>query len=101
MIRNAPGGPASSAGTPLARVGRGQYILASAPTGPEGAGTEAAERAPVPAPAASLTEDEVNQGVKEYLEASGFRITVAWGRERGIDVTAVSGAEVMLLEAKG
>lgn len=49
----------------------------------------------------SLTEDEVKQGVKEYLEAAGFRVTVAWGRERGIDVTAVAGAEVMLLEAKG
>jgi hypothetical protein len=51
--------------------------------------------------AASLTEDEVKQGAKEYLEAAGSRVTVAWGRQRGIDVRAASGAEVMLLEAKG
>jgi hypothetical protein len=28
MVRNAAGGPRSAAGTPLARVGRGQYVLA-------------------------------------------------------------------------
>lgn len=39
--------------------------------------------------------------MKEYLEAAGFRVTVAWGRQRGIDIRALSGAEVMLLEAKG
>ena len=39
--------------------------------------------------------------MKEYLEAAGFRVTVAWGRQRGTDIRAVSGAEVMLLEAKG
>lgn len=33
MIRNAPGGPVSSAGTPLVRIGRGEYVLASAATG--------------------------------------------------------------------
>jgi hypothetical protein len=49
----------------------------------------------------SLTEDEVKQGVKDCLEAAGFEVTVAWGRQRGIDIRAVSGAEVMLLEAKG
>src|SRR5437667_7719593 len=27
MVQNAPGGPVSSAGTPLARVGRGEYVL--------------------------------------------------------------------------
>ena len=60
---------------------------------------------PVPAArrgrAVSLSEDEVRQGAKEYLEAAGFHVTVAWGRQRGIDIRAVSGAEVMLLEAKG
>ena len=51
--------------------------------------------------AASLSEDEVKQGAKEYLEAAGFHVTVAWGRQHGIDIRAVSGAEVMLLQAKG
>jgi hypothetical protein len=36
MVRNAPGGPAGSAGTPLARVGRGEYALAGAAAVPGG-----------------------------------------------------------------
>jgi hypothetical protein len=105
MVRNAPGGLVSSAGTPLARVGRGEYVLAAVATTPEGDSTGSGLLVPAPASdegrAASLTEDEVKQGAKEYLEAAGFRVTVAWGRQRGIDIRAVSGAEVMLLEAKG
>jgi hypothetical protein len=105
MIRNAPGGPVSSAGTPLVRIGRGEYVLASAATVPGGDSTGPGLLLPVPAAgrgrAASLSEDEVKQGAKEYLEAAGFHVTVAWGRQHGIDIRAVSGAEVMLLEAKG
>ena len=105
MTGNAPGGPASSAGTPLARIGRGEYVLAGAAAAPAGGSTGPGPLSPVPASgrgrAVSLTEDEVKQGAKEYLEAAGFRVTVAWGRQRGIDIRAVSGAEVMLLEAKG
>jgi hypothetical protein len=103
MIRNAPGGLVSSAGTPLARIGRGEYVLASAAAAPGDDSTGPGPRSPVPASGrgrAALTEDEVKQGAKEYLEAAGFRVTVAWGRQRGIDIRAVSGAEVMLLEAK-
>jgi hypothetical protein len=104
MTGNAPGGPASSAGMPLARVGRGEYVLANAAAVPAGGSTGPGPRSPVPASdrgRAALTEDEVKQGAKEYLEAAGFRVTVARGRQRGIDIRAVSGAEVMLLEAKG
>jgi hypothetical protein len=77
MIRNAPGGPVSSAGTPLVRIGRGEYVLASA-TVPGGQG-----------------------GRKGVPRGGGVPVTVAWGRQHGIDIRAVSGAEVMLLEAKG
>jgi len=99
-----PGRTVSSAGTPLVRIGRGEYVLASA-TVPGGDSTGPGLLLPVPAAgrgrAASLSEDEVKQGAKEYLEAAGFHVTVAWGRQHGIDIRAVSGAEVMLLEAKG
>ena len=102
---SAPGGPVSSAGTPLVRIGRGEYVLASAATVPGGDSTGPGLLLPVPAArrgrAASLSEDEVKQGAKEYLKAAGFHVTVAWGRQHGIDIRAVSGAEVMLLEAKG
>jgi hypothetical protein len=48
-----------------------------------------------------LTEDEVKYGVKEFLEAEGFHVTIAWGRDRGVDIQAVSPSGIMLLEAKG
>jgi hypothetical protein len=75
MIRNAPGGPASSAGTPLARVGRGEYVLAGAAEVPAGASAVVGPVPPVPAPgqgrAVILAEDEVKQGAEEYLGAAG------------------------------
>jgi hypothetical protein len=86
MIRNAPGGLASSAGTPLARVGRGEYVLAGAAPVP-GDGSRDPGPRPVPVAgrggAVSLTEDEVTQGAKEYLEAAGFRVTVAGAASAG------------------
>jgi hypothetical protein len=103
MVSNAPGGLTSSEGTLSARNSRGNYVLAGATT--EMVGDSAGPRLPVPAygpgGAVFLTEDEIKQGAKEYLEAAGFSVTVAWGRQRGIDIRAVSGAEVMLLAAKG
>ena len=104
MVRGATGGPKSLAGTPLLKTDRGLYILA------EDIGNASAIRAASPAPAVTrpgrigaqpLTEDEVKQGVKEFLETAGFHVSVAWGRERGVDIEAVSPAEVLLLEAKG
>ena len=68
MVRNAPGGPVSSAGTPLARVGRGAYILAGAAAVPGSAGAGPGPLRPVPAPghggAVSLAEGEVTQSAK-------------------------------------
>jgi hypothetical protein len=51
--------------------------------------------------AVPLSEDEVKQGAGEFLEAAGFGVAVAWGHQRGIDIEAVSAADVVLLEAKG
>ena len=100
--RNAPGGPASAAGTPLVRIGHGEYVLADTAAGdqqftPPAPGMPARQRAAV----VPLSEDEAKQGVRDFLEAAGFRVTVAWGHQRGIDIEAVSAAEVVLLEAKG
>jgi hypothetical protein len=78
MVRNAPGGPASSAGTPLARVGRGEYVLAGAAALPGGASAGPGPLRPVPAPvrngALFLAEDEVKQGAEEYLGAAGISL---------------------------
>lgn len=48
-----------------------------------------------------LTEDSVKAAAKTHLETAGWTVTVAWGRERGIDIEAHRGAERLYLEAKG
>jgi hypothetical protein len=58
----------------------------------------------VPArPGQLLTEDEVKTAVKAHLEAEGYTVRVAWGREHGIDIEATrdNPANRLLLEAKG
>jgi hypothetical protein len=104
MVRNATGGPQSAGGTPLLRVDRGLFVLADTASGggvipktPQTPTVSMTHRR-VSQP---LTEDEVKQGAKEFLEAQGFLVTIAWGRERGIDIEAVSATDILLLEAKG
>lgn len=48
-----------------------------------------------------LSEDEVKRFVKDWLERDGWSVTVAWGRQRGIDIEATRGEERWLIEAKG
>jgi hypothetical protein len=48
-----------------------------------------------------LTEDEVKTALKTWLEADGWTVAVAWGRERGIDIDARRGPERLVGEAKG
>jgi hypothetical protein len=48
-----------------------------------------------------LTEDQVKQAVETHLEAQGWTVTVAWGRERGIDIDAIKRRERLVVEAKG
>lgn len=82
----------------LARyVGRDRKIVNSL-TGPP----EAAER---PISRTSVdgapSEDEVKAAVKAHLEEAGYRVTVAWGRVRGVDIEATRPDSRMLIEAKG
>lgn len=53
MVRNAPGGPASSAGVPLARIGRGEYILADSAAARSVPGGGSRSQAPLPVHATS------------------------------------------------
>lgn len=48
-----------------------------------------------------LSEDEVKEAVKTYLEAQGFEVTVAWARTRGADIVATRPGSRLVLEAKG
>ncbi|GAA4570296.1 hypothetical protein [Planotetraspora kaengkrachanensis] len=48
-----------------------------------------------------LSEDSVKAAVKAYLEGAGWSVTVAWGRNHGVDIEAHRGREHLYLEAKG
>lgn len=57
-----------------------------------------------PSPTASadrITEDQVKAALQTYLEADGWTVTVAWGRERGIDIAARRSGKRLVIEAKG
>lgn len=48
-----------------------------------------------------LTEDQVKQHLKQWLEADGWSAEIAWGKAPGIDVRAKRGNEIWIIEAKG
>ena len=48
-----------------------------------------------------LTEDEVKAAVGDQLQAQGYRVKVALGHERGIDIDAHKHGDHLLIEAKG
>ncbi len=48
-----------------------------------------------------IGEDEIKRAVKQYLEQRGWRVDIAWGRDRGIDIQAFAGNNRLILEAKG
>lgn len=80
-------------------------------TGPDGkivnaiaTGIAVSAPPPTPRPVGNrlLTEDEVKSAVKDHLEAEGFTVQVAWGRERGVDLDARHrDGRRWLIEAKG
>jgi hypothetical protein len=47
-----------------------------------------------------VTEDEVKQAIAEHLERDGYRVSVAWGRTRGIDIEAHRDGDRLIIEAK-
>jgi hypothetical protein len=54
-----------------------------------------------PATAPLLTENQVKRAVREHLIARGYRVHVAWGHSRQVDIHAERDGERLLLEAKG
>ena len=48
-----------------------------------------------------MSEDEVKQKLKEWLESDGWEVRVKWGHARGIDIDATRGEERWIIEAKG
>ena len=51
--------------------------------------------------APSLSEKEVKQAVADHLTTRGYDVTVAWGRERGVDIAAQGARGPLVVEAKG
>jgi hypothetical protein len=48
-----------------------------------------------------MPEDDVKRAVAAHLEAQGYRVTVRWGRDHGIDIEAFGSDGRLIIEAKG
>ena len=48
-----------------------------------------------------LSEDRVKRSLKAWLEASGWEVSVIWGRAHGIDLEAKRNGQRWIIEAKG
>jgi len=48
-----------------------------------------------------LSEDEVKRKLQAWLESSGWRVSVVWGRDAGIDLDAKRNGQRWIIEAKG
>ena len=79
---------------------RGPRALADSPTRalPTAAAPSALQRVEVEIWPA---EDFLKRWLKDYLESEGWRVTVMWGRDRGVDVEAFKNHQRWLFEVKG
>ncbi len=48
-----------------------------------------------------VSEDDVKKHIAIWLEESGWKVKVAWGKVRGIDIEATRGQKRWVIEAKG
>ena len=53
------------------------------------------------ADANGLHEDSIKQVLDIWLKKAGWDTTVAWGKKRGVDISAVRGNEKWIIEVKG
>jgi hypothetical protein len=49
----------------------------------------------------SLSEDDVKRKLQAWLESTGWKVAVAWGRTQGIDIDARQSDRRWIIEAKG
>ena len=48
-----------------------------------------------------LTEDGIKSVLEKWLHSNGWRTSIAWGRERGVDIDAILGDRRWVIEVKG
>lgn len=82
----------------LVRSAPGRYRLARHRTRPAGEPSPAMNAG---AQNDRITEDQVKAALKDHLEADGWTVTVAWGRERRTDIDARREGQRVVIEAKG
>lgn len=51
--------------------------------------------------APAVSEDELKQKLQDWLEAAGWGVHVAWGRQHGVDIDARRGSSRWVIEVKG
>ena len=49
----------------------------------------------------NLSEDELKKILKNHLEQEGWKVEVAWGNKKGVDINAYRNNKRWIIEAKG
>lgn len=81
---------------PISQPAEQVHLIAAASASPS-----AAPQPTLVAIGAALSEDELKRFLIRWLEADGWRVVVAWGKARGIDIDATRGGDRWIIEAKG
>jgi hypothetical protein len=89
--------------------GRGQLLRQLRPDGVTGnyipnlaaLPVVAAEAIVIPPTPERLSEDELKESLRRWLEASGWSVRVAWRKARGVDIEAERAGSRWLIEVKG
>ena len=86
----------------LVRMRRPDSLMGNYPLGAEAAQAAATASKPIRNhDVDALSEDEIKKILEAWLAADGWKIEVAWGHTRGIDIDARRGAERWIIEATG
>ena len=48
-----------------------------------------------------MNEDAIKKKIEKYLKSKGWKVEVAFGRKKGIDIVAMKGSERWVIEVKG
>lgn len=68
---------------------------------PDGQPSEPLYLKPQPPSLDFLSEDFIKKAVGDWLRNQGWKVEIAWGGERGVDILAQRSKDVWIIEAKG
>jgi hypothetical protein len=85
----------------LIRRQRPDGLIGNYPTGSAHVQLRDIEQPEIVQTAERLSEDELKESLRRWLEKNGWSVRVAWRRTRGVDISAARSGSRWLIEVKG